>query len=153
MEIAALDPPHARATLTLNASALMRDSSFNALTFPPTPLPVRKQGAKGKAQAQAQAPAVDADLTHLREFLPPQAPVEADALAKWLFDPERRFAFCLVLHSRTSDAAIDEATGLALSLVDKEELPPQERSRLYGTRPPTVRIESIYEIDGLGDTR
>ena len=106
------------------------------------------------------APRPDVDTSFLREFFPPTAPADGDALNAWLAsgtaDPHhhRRFVFCVTLHQRGVDAlSIEDATGgycgarpgtqeaKTLERVNKARALP----RGYASRAPTLRIEAVYE--------
>jgi len=174
IELASVD---GRATmpLLLNSSALLPQ-------FPALRASVREErapaaagvgggggaGSGASSSAQAAQPAAakrqrgeaptgrllwDADASHLRAFFPPAAPRGREELVRYICDPTRRFAFCVTVQQRPNDLCICPATGLMYSADALAGMDPEQRLAMLGRRPPTVRIEAIYELGPNGDSR
>ena len=66
--------------------------------------------------------------------------------------PDRRFAFCLSLQQRAFDEVYDPATGASMSRDQAAGLSLDQKLMRMGRRPPTVRVEAIYELLPDGNT-
>ena len=145
------------------AAAIAAAEAVHVLLHPSALLPHEPPLAPSVVFTPGGAPEgrVDVDTTFLREFLPPDAPADGNALVAWLgaaaplSDGARRFVFCVTVHQRGVDTMpIDEACAgyigplpgsMQAKAIDRaykaRPLPPG-----YAARAPTLRVEAVYEM-------